>query len=153
MVLQPSICWGAPTAEAELCGLMVGCPPWRAGREVCAVLRRGECTPPFSFRLRRKENGPCTVISALRAAALRRLRSETLRCGSVKRKAAIVQTSPMGHGESLGMRPPSRYVWQKLAKPYPAALDVGGDPAFMPHLQRRRGFYGAYRKGFCLWPR
>ena len=47
--------------------------------------------PPFPFRLRRKGNGPCTVISALRAAAARRLRSETPRCGSAKRKGAWAQ--------------------------------------------------------------
>ena len=126
MVLQPSICWGAPTAEAELCGLMAGCPPWRAGREVCAVLRRGRCTPHFLFGCAEKKTG--------------RARS--------KRKAAIVQTFPMSHGESLGMRPLSRCDRIKLGKSHPTALAVGNCLAFKPHLRRGCGFAGYQRKGF-----
>ena len=44
-------------------------PPWRAGRVYAAARRWAFAPPPFSFRLRRKENGPCTVQKKRRFAA------------------------------------------------------------------------------------
>ena len=128
-----------------------GEPPWRAGDKGSRRLA-WEMHPPIFFGLA-KENGPCTVISALRAAALRRLRSETLRCGSMKRNTLFVQTCiPCAMGRKFGDAKAVGGDRIELGKSHPAALDVGNCLAFKPHLSRGCGSAEYQRKGFRTPP-